>query len=598
MRVGLRFRWAALLLAISGVIPILLLHRNATSNNSATAPSRRRIKDVPVSIPPRRKGRRRNREISNSTGNLAVASHGAELLTRNEYDDNGDDDGSNETIILSRHPSRIPGYVSGSNATYFGYVMRDFASRVLSRHIVGSGADVLIVSKDLPPRQQSRPYSLDMKSNHSVGPSFLRHSMAEGHRVHGIGGGNAGNDISSQVSKWWESFSTSRPPSWILLAVFDPPIGSEDAVISSKAASRILSGCTVTYILFRVSSTWPRGSTAIVRGKDAVDALVGHGYKVSVLSSSHSIDLFEPNSLLDGDSLSHFLLLGAKKARQSSVGRSVAFNAYLFATQGLDLAIPSQREYVTPLGAGRTKVDKSSGEVLLSLKSCKAEARVEFRSARERKGMDRNDEGAKTSAASPSRIFLAHFSVFCGNKAVTDPSALSEMWMSAETPDLSEAVCVRINGCGTREKGASACNTRILPLKEGRLVTHANSSMPNLLVVMIDPISRPLFYQSLPRTRQLLIDAGFTGFDNYTAVGDNSGPNQAALYSGQALSSRQDISSQDKRKFRWIWDDLRDAGYATYKAEDGCIRNSNMVQSIGPRTSHGSVIHQMSCVSL
>ena len=115
---------------------------------------------------------------------------------------------------------------------------------------------------------------------------------------------------------------------------------------------------------------------------------------------------------------------------------------------------------------------------------------------------------------------------------------------------------------------------------------------PNLLMIMIDPISRPLFDQLLPRTGALLRELNFTSFSRYTVVGDNSGPNQAALYSGQALSGgRGDISSSGRGRFRWIWDRLRQsrAGYATFKAEDGCQKNSNMIQSIRPTVTHRPV---------
>eukprot|EP00985_Skeletonema_marinoi_P030572 scaffold32697_cov80-Skeletonema_marinoi.AAC.1 len=57
----------------------------------------------------------------------------------------------------------------------------------------------------------------------------------------------------------------------------------------------------------------------------------------------------------------------------------------------------------------------------------------------------------------------------------------------------------------------------------------------NLLFIMIDPLSRLQLKRSLPNTWALLELLGFVDFVHYTAVGNNSGPNQAALYSGMKL---------------------------------------------------------------
>ena len=117
--------------------------------------------------------------------------------------------------------------------------------------------------------------------------------------------------------------------------------------------------------------------------------------------------------------------------------------------------------------------------------------------------------------------------------------------------------------------------------------------VPNLLVLLIDPISRTLFQKALPKTKQLLDQMVFISFGKYTAVGENSGPNLAKLYAGRALPSRVDIASMRNRSSSWIWDELRSAGYATFKAEDGCVRNSNMTQR--PITTHGDALQLVLC---
>ena len=92
------------------------------------------------------------------------------------------------------------------------------------------------------------------------------------------------------------------------------------------------------------------------------------------------------------------------------------------------------------------------------------------------------------------------------------------------------------------------------------------SKRPNLLLLLIDPISRGEFRRSLPGLSRLLPARGYKTFTRYSAVGNNSGPNQAALYRGRPLRSRQDLKSQSHAA-AWLWDKLGRKGYATFKGE-------------------------------
>lgn len=85
---------------------------------------------------------------------------------------------------------------------------------------------------------------------------------------------------------------------------------------------------------------------------------------------------------------------------------------------------------------------------------------------------------------------------------------------------------------------------------------------------------------------------GFLEFTNYAVVGANSGPNQAALYSGHTMRIARNLSSVGAP---WLWDELRDAGYVTMKVEDACIENSNMMQSLAPRMTHGKQLRHLFC---
>lgn len=92
--------------------------------------------------------------------------------------------------------------------------------------------------------------------------------------------------------------------------------------------------------------------------------------------------------------------------------------------------------------------------------------------------------------------------------------------------------------------------------------------MPNIVLVLIDPISRPHFHRSMPKTSAALERLGFTHFGNYSSIGPNSGKNQAGLYSGMPLANRDGIK-RDTEGQKWLWDELQGNGFVTLKAENG-----------------------------
>mmetsp|Transcript_2612 Transcript_2612/g.5489 ORF Transcript_2612/g.5489 Transcript_2612/m.5489 type:complete len:358 (-) Transcript_2612:1145-2218(-) len=99
----------------------------------------------------------------------------------------------------------------------------------------------------------------------------------------------------------------------------------------------------------------------------------------------------------------------------------------------------------------------------------------------------------------------------------------------------------------------------------------------------------------MQKTAATLLELNFTRFEKYTAIGPNSGPNQAALYSGTTLKKRNQLLKTLKNNDKWLWDRLRSAGYVTLKGEDSCIENSNMMQSLAPNTTHGSALQGLFC---
>lgn len=181
---------------------------------------------------------------------------------------------------------------------------------------------------------------------------------------------------------------------------------------------------------------------------------------------------------------------------------------------------------------------------------------------------------------------------------------VASLWMDGTTLTESEAACV------TTIDERSRCTTRVLVADDeeegsipdtspGRDGTNDDDDVlrrPNILLILLDPISRSHFHRMMPQTETTLRDNQFIEFTKYTAVGPNSGPNQAALYSGIPLSKRDGINHDHLGGEEWLWDRLQaSGGYITLKAEDGCIENSNMIQSLKPNTTHGEALQGVFC---
>jgi hypothetical protein len=143
-----------------------------------------------------------------------------------------------------------------------------------------------------------------------------------------------------------------------------------------------------------------------------------------------------------------------------------------------------------------------------------------------------------------------------------------ELWVSNNDFDKAEAACARLSNY-------SKCVTRVITSKHSTQIENKSEreKVPNIILILIDPISRPHFHRTMPMTARVLEDLGFVHFGNYTAIGPNSGKNQAGLYSGMPLANRDGIKKNTEGG-KWLWDRLRDNGFATLKTEDGeYIRN-------------------------
>ena len=293
---------------------------------------------------------------------------------------------------------------------------------------------------------------------------------------------------------------------WVLLLFVDAG-GNEAPMLS--ATLQALGRATVTYIVMRFQ---PR----------AVTQLLEKGYKVMMLSCTDLIPHFPPNALITRGNVAQ--LNDALVSRQG--------HAYIFATQGLDLAIPSRQAW----DQRRCEPDQC------------------------------NRRASSLFARNTSTAHLLERS-----------AGDSSLWFSHEDPQLAEAACETFR-CEQGQSPQVSCSTRVLVppsmqasaaalRREPNNITNITMpKRPNLLLLLIDPISRGEFRRSLPRLSGLLPSRGYQTFTRYSAVGNNSGPNQAALYRGRPLRSRRDLKSQSHAA-AWLWDKLGREGYATFKGE-------------------------------
>jgi len=568
---------------------------------------------------------------------------------------------------------------------YQGRVLKEVCTRLLSRSIAQS--NVLIVSSDVVKPsfithtvlEKSRDTSGIFNVDHGPAEVVTSHSSMNGHDTYLL-------PTSTNLNQWWDQNQNS---SWFLMAYFAPqnrhdsssstPETSIDEMFHPSRVSKLMNGATMTYIVIAVHS-YARlpgyeqdhaeaesntGKRIKMLGLTAVQTLLDSKYKVQLLASSHldAKEVYRPNHLFKSQQdVANFLSSGARLASSIQHDGSddnghaneepARFDALFFATQGLDLAIPSRLSYLTldnlsicrhakanETGKCDSKLDARAldQDVFMACPSFHHRASIEFdddmhafpkgvkmmlddRVVMESKGSSNSKSSAVTGRRRDDGIDSS------GDTHPSDDYPRVELWLGHEDAAEAEVACMRVREGVNNDGGSDAspaiastnstdlhpvsCTTRILKKQthfqqpsSGSTVTKPEPRM-NVLSILIDPISRSQFKRSLPNTMALLEKLGFIHFPKYTVVGNNSGPNQAALFTGVPLvGGRDGIKKSDSHENddaetnvpKWLWDELGAAGYATFKAEDVCIENSNMVQSIKPRTTHGEQLYRMFC---
>ncbi|KAG7349323.1 DUF229 domain containing protein [Nitzschia inconspicua] len=497
------------------------------------------------------------------------------------------------TVSLQQRPKQ--------NWEPYEQVIQQFSERILSRHITSS--NVLVVSPDADIALEIAKGAIinitttktqySMKSL-SMGSRLLLDASKEGHDIHAIVNNKR---RTTSLHEWWESFDIAssdaqEKPSWILLAVFDSPPWEEDHMWENS--SEFLQQATVTYIVNAFHSSKESDGKYRFGGLLAAERLLERRYKLQTLFLSHyqvelpegkeNLRKFGPNALFQSlEAIKDLLRWGADNARMYD-SEHATFTAYLFATQGLDLAIPRPELYLIDGATPVNPMEIVRKQDLLSLKQCSP--------SNDRSLLHLRFQGASLIVEQREKNNTTH--LFSLSATVQDPLPDKEflVWMDGNNPALSEAACVK-----KVQTGMSKCTTRITPsttFASPETEGFPNIERPNLLILLLDPISRSHFERTMPYSKEAVRQLNFTSFKKYIAVGPNSGPNQSALYAGTALRNRNGIRSMSNRTI-WLWDQLKQAGYATLKGEDGCIENSNMIQSISPNTTHGKALEGLFC---
>lgn len=532
---------------------------------------------------------------------------------------------------------------------YHGRVLIEFCERVLAGRI-SAQSNVLVVSPEIihnGVHSEGTTSGFVHISHNGPAKSVLSIALRENHIVHAL-------SPSADLNSWWKKEATppATKPSWILLAYFvaqknsfslNSNDNSIDFVLHPDRVSALLRESTITYIVFHVQAHWDNNGVKM-HGLTAIQTLIDASYKVQVLASSHYCttevisaenNKYGPNTLLKSSRELEEMFKSCYDRHYNPKDKvSLFVEVLLFATQGLDLAIPSRRSYLnltrkTCPWQNNERCDLSIEYIDDILPTCPLQ--------HSRVNIVFNDT---VSAANTLVVYLDgeealtitddNFTSMTTRRSEAVRSSainIKEIWLGYKDINRSEAACVALeliyNHEGifghknSRKLPLISCVTRIVSTPSHTLTRH-NDTMQvlhnrfpkksfsktktnaNILLILLDPMSRSQFRTSLPRTAKILTELGFIRFSNYTAVGDNSGPNQAALFTGKPLvNGREGIktstATNDGNRSFWLWDKLQTNGYVTLKAENGCISNSNMLQSIKPRTTHGQQLHKMYC---
>lgn len=166
----------------------------------------------------------------------------------------------------------------------------------------------------------------------------------------------------------------------------------------------------------------------------------------------------------------------------------------------------------------------------------------------------------------------------------TIPQVGSLQYVKFKCKELEELVVVPM----TNEKAYEQVLARNLS---------SSSIKPNVVVMMIDAVSRAQFVRAMPKTLQFFQNLNsepgqrFSVFDFqfFGTLGAYSPPNRYAFFSGypfvddqaffdgSPFPQEQKVLRVNERKGVWMWDVLSEQGYITYSARDMCSKTAAFV---------------------
>jgi len=381
-----------------------------------------------------------------------------------------------------------------------GKVLEDLAHRLLNKKSA-ERSPVLVISQSL--NGSLVKYAMELEGTYLLQKS---------------------NEEEDLYETWWRNLSPK--PSIIWLMYVDVS-GSETAL--QLSAKRLFVEVSVKYIVLRFDDHF------FCETAECFRFLWYELYRIQILTCTHDLKGFTANTLLTPHNIK-----GLKRGLRKTGGY-----CFLFATKGLDLAIPSRTRFVGLRG---------------KLWPCRESALHVNKGANETLGL------------------------WC-SKSKKRKTNIEELWFSGTTRKSSTVVCAKAK-CGRILE--ESCFKEIQKPKIS-IKYPQKAGAPNILVVMIDPISRPHFAATLPRLAAKLKTRGFTSFPWYSVVGPDSISNQAALYTGHPLRSSNDGKPP-------IWQRLREeAGYKTFKSQDGCIANNHGHMNSKLETYYDSQLNRFFC---
>lgn len=519
------------------------------------------------------------------------------------------------TNPLNRDFPRIPGYLQRSgNSSIFGYVMRDLSNRLLPPSSPqqkrrrryqrqSSPSNILVVcpeaDKIIAEIKEKNVTTIASKNEliksyrYRIGEAFLVESIYYGHDVIGVDSNTGMFDEND--------FRVSD----ITLAIFDPRERQEDGVISTALEEYIRSGI-MQFATLRISSSLSSTSSleerttknddAQMRGLKASEIFFDAGYKLQVLSSSHAPtdgrNPYGPNTLLkDVGDVERFLSFGASLAHNAehirssnyrsdqsttSAGTPVNFHSILFATRGLDLAIPTRMAYLDLTGYGNDPVlnIEKDGIPYLNCPRSSGVATLRFSSDLDSDTYESNEVGDEVEMS----CFGRKISVLETYKRRIDDGNATifvKLWHSHNNISLSESACLKCTKSTVDDNKQNitgrVCTNRILSkgkeTLDRSLQARRNEKGPNVLAIELRGVNRKMLKSSLARFYALSAKLGLEYYPDISPSTTNPKGN-----------------GDEKWWALWNSTELDSYGYQRYHASNQCVLPSHT-------SDNNSVLH-------